>query len=79
MVTTPEGRENSNKSRLYRLFVIGKKSLPEVRKTEDRASERYWARVVAFLKNLMSLQENSSLMNLGKVMQQDQLVKESMQ
>ena len=48
MVTTPEGRENSNKSRLYRLFVIGKKSLPEVRKTQDSASERYWARVGAF-------------------------------
>ncbi|MGB8034849.1 MAG: hypothetical protein WCF03_13625, partial [Nitrososphaeraceae archaeon] len=50
MVTTPEGRENSNKSRLYRLFVIGKKSLPEVRKTEDRASERYWARVGGIFK-----------------------------
>ena len=32
-------------SQLYRLFVIGKKSLPEVRKSEARASERYWARV----------------------------------
>lgn len=30
---------------LYRLFVIGKKSLPEVRQSEARASERYWARV----------------------------------
>src|SRR5919202_5458525 len=39
MVTAPED------SQLYRLFVIGKKSLPEVRKTEARASERYWARV----------------------------------
>ncbi|HZC20447.1 MAG TPA: hypothetical protein VE223_02275, partial [Nitrososphaeraceae archaeon] len=39
MVTAPE------ESQLYRLFVIGKKSLPEVRKTEARASERYWARV----------------------------------
>jgi hypothetical protein len=49
MVTAPErsGEEknSSNKSDLYRLFVIGKKSLPEVRKTEARASERYWARV----------------------------------
>src|SRR5919197_6682832 len=54
MVTAPEGRgsrtegkgensDNNNKSELYRLFVIGKKSLPEVRKTEARASERYWA------------------------------------
>src|SRR5918911_527575 len=58
MVTAPEkrkaGREgeakeedfsaDSGKSQLYRLFVIGKKSLPEVRKTEARASEKYWAR-----------------------------------
>jgi hypothetical protein len=41
MVTAPE----QNNSQLYRLFVIGKKSLPEVRKTEARGSERYWARV----------------------------------
>ena len=79
MVTAPEEEENNNKSRLYRLFIIGKKSLPEVRKTEARASERYWARVAAFLKNLMSLQENSSQMSLGKVTQQDQLGRESMQ
>ena len=44
MVTAPE-EANSNKNQLYRLFVIGKKSLPEVRKTEARASERFWARV----------------------------------
>jgi hypothetical protein len=30
---------------LYRLLVIGKKSLPEIRETEARSSERYWARV----------------------------------
>jgi hypothetical protein len=29
----------------YRLFTIGKKSLPEVRHTEARMSERYWAKV----------------------------------
>src|SRR5438067_9460184 len=49
MVTAPEQVENNNnnskKNRLYRLFAIGKKSLPEIRKTEARASERYWARV----------------------------------
>src|ERR687886_992034 len=59
MVTAPEkrraGREeerkeenfsvDSSRSQLYRLFIIGKKSLPEVRKTEARASERYWAKV----------------------------------
>ena len=51
MVTAPEEEENSNKrSRLYRLFIIGKKSLPEVRKTEARASERYWARVGGIFK-----------------------------
>src|SRR5947209_16065977 len=49
MVTAPE--EESNKGRLYRLFVIGKKSLPEVRKTEARASERYWARVGGIFKD----------------------------
>ena len=50
MVTAPEEEENNNKSRLYRLFIIGKKSLPEVRKTEDRASEKYWARVGGIFK-----------------------------
>ena len=50
MVTALEEEENSNKSRLYRLFIIGKKSLPEVRKTEARASERYWARVGGIFK-----------------------------
>ena len=51
MVTAPEEKEeNNNKSRLYRLFIVGKKSLPEVRKTEARASERYWARVGGIFK-----------------------------
>src|ERR671933_1888666 len=45
MVTAPEDGQ------LYRLFVIGKKSLPEVRKTEARASERYWARVGGVFKD----------------------------
>src|ERR671929_528668 len=49
MVTAPEEENNNNnnskKNLLYRLFVIGKKSLPEIRKSEARASERYWARV----------------------------------
>src|SRR5919206_5023296 len=45
MVTAPERDDSSNKGQLYRLFVIGKKSLPQVRETEARASERYWARV----------------------------------
>src|SRR5919202_814614 len=46
MVTAPEQEEsNKTKGQLYRLFVIGKKSLPEIRKSEARSSERYWARV----------------------------------
>jgi hypothetical protein len=52
MVIAPEQEENNNnnnnsskKNPVYRLFVIGKKSLPEIRKSEARASERYWARV----------------------------------
>jgi hypothetical protein len=51
MVTAPE----QNNSQLYRLFVIGKKSLPEVRKTEARASERYWARVGGVFKDATEL------------------------
>jgi hypothetical protein len=50
MVTAAEEEENNNKIRLYRLFIIGKKSLPEVRKTEARASERYWARIGGIFK-----------------------------
>src|SRR5512133_3647148 len=45
MVNAPEKsentKENGDKHQFYRLFVIGKKSLPEVRKSEARASERY--------------------------------------
>ena len=33
------------KKEMYRLFVIGKKSPLEIRKTESRASKRYWQRV----------------------------------
>jgi hypothetical protein len=60
MVTAPEKRSaveknNSNKGELYRLFVIGKKSLPEVRKTEARASERYWAKVGGIFKDANEL------------------------
>ena len=42
MILAPESK---NKKDLYRLLVIGKKSLPEIRETEARSSERYWARV----------------------------------
>src|SRR5438067_9424615 len=44
MVTGPESRQQQQQQ-FYRLFVIGKKSLPEIRKSDARASERYWARV----------------------------------
>ena len=36
---------NPKKKKIYRLFIIGKKSLPEIRKTEARSSERFWAQV----------------------------------
>jgi hypothetical protein len=56
MLTVPEtqgkkGKKSSNSSgndnlkKLYRLFVIGKKALPEIRETEARKSERFWAKV----------------------------------
>jgi hypothetical protein len=35
-------REWRVKKEMYRLFMIGKKSLLEIRKTESRASKRYW-------------------------------------
>ena len=61
MVTSSEkglGSKNNGdkkKSQLFRLFVIGKKSLPEIRKSEVRASERYWARVGGIFENLNDL------------------------
>src|SRR5919202_5409529 len=63
MVTAPEKRSgggekrnsSDNKRNLYRLFIIGKKSLPEVRKTETRVSERYWARVGGIFKDANEL------------------------
>jgi DNA-binding PadR family transcriptional regulator len=36
---------NLKEKKIYRLFIIGKKSLPEIRKTEARSSERFWAQV----------------------------------
>jgi hypothetical protein len=43
--TTTKRDKEKTYQQLYRLFVIGKKSLPEIRKSEARNSERYWARV----------------------------------
>ena len=59
MVTAPERQtENNNDDRdnqIYRLFVIGKKSLPTIRRSEARQSERYWARVGGIFKNANDL------------------------
>jgi hypothetical protein len=42
----PDGQTKpTTLSTWYRLFTIGKKSLPEVRHTEARRSERYWAKI----------------------------------
>jgi hypothetical protein len=60
MVTAAEQDNHNNKSPLYRLFVIGKKSLPEVRETEARASERYWARVGGIFKDANELTKELS-------------------
>jgi hypothetical protein len=53
MITAPEQRTDGTNdySQIYRLFVIGKKSLPTIRKSEARASERYWARVGGIFRN----------------------------
>ena len=56
MVTAPDkqnhtGKFKNTRGKFYRLFVIGKKSLPEIRKSEARASERYWARVGGVFEN----------------------------
>jgi hypothetical protein len=50
---TPKEEEES--SPRYRLFVIGKKSLPEIRTTEARRSERYWAKVGGIFENPQKL------------------------
>jgi hypothetical protein len=60
MVTAPEKENSNNNSQLFRLFVIGKKSLPEVRKTEARVSERYWARVSGIFKDANELTKELS-------------------
>lgn len=61
MVTASENEVNNNKRSkgqtqgFYRLFVIGKKSLPEIRKSEARVSERFWARVGGIFENQKDL------------------------
>jgi hypothetical protein len=46
-----EEKEEEEESSKYRLIVIGKKSLPEIRTTEARRSERYWAKVGGIFRN----------------------------
>jgi hypothetical protein len=62
MITAPEQKSNNDgndsddkANQIYRLFVIGKKSLPTIRKSEARQSERYWARVGGIFNNANEL------------------------
>jgi hypothetical protein len=57
MITAHEQRANDSNSdnQIYRLFVVGKKSLPTIRKSEARASERFWARIGGVFKNANEL------------------------
>ena len=57
MITASEQRVNNSNSdnQIYRLFVVGKKSLPTIRKSEARASERFWARIGGVFKNANEL------------------------
>jgi hypothetical protein len=53
--TNRETSKEEKESLRYRLFVIGKKSLPEIRTTEARRSERYWAKVGGIFENPQEL------------------------
>ena len=57
MITASEQRANNSNSdnQIHRLFVVGKKSLPTIRKSEARASERFWARIGGVFKNANEL------------------------
>ena len=58
MITAPDRQTENNDDdddQIYRLFVIGKKSLPTIRKSEARQSERYWARVGGIFDNVNEL------------------------
>ena len=69
---------NAKEKKIYRLFIIGKKSLPEIRKTEARSSERFWAQVGGIFYDPQNLVEDLTSMNIKKVMQLDLLEKENM-
>ena len=63
MVLAPESKDKKN---LYRLLVIGKKSLPEIRETEARSSERFWARVGGIFDHPTQLTKELLSKNLEK-------------
>jgi hypothetical protein len=52
---TNQNTSKESESPRYRLFVIGKKSLPEIRTTEARRSGRYWAKVGGIFENPQEL------------------------
>lgn len=77
MVTAPDKQNNRDTSKItrgkfYRLFVIGKKSLPEIRKSEARASERYWARVGGIFEDQNDLTKELFSDELERMMLHDQ-------
>ena len=48
----------TKRKKIYRLFIIGKKSLPKIRKTEARSSERFWAQVGGIFYDSQNLVED---------------------
>src|SRR5919108_1773601 len=53
--TNQKGTKEEEEGSRYGLFVIGKKSLPEIRTTEARWSERYWAKAGAIFEGPQEL------------------------
>ena len=77
MVTAPDKQNNRDTSKntrgkFYRLFVIGKKSLPEIRKSEARAYERFWARVGGIFEDQNDLTKELFSDELERMMLHDQ-------
>jgi hypothetical protein len=52
---TNQNTSKESESPRFRLFVIGKKSLPGIRTTEARRSERYWAKIGGIFENPQKL------------------------
>src|SRR5215204_4031283 len=57
---------NPKEKKIYRLFIIGKKSLPEIRKTEARSSERFWAQVGGIFYDPQNLVEDQKELGIQK-------------